>query len=110
MRTLVTPAMSENFDLEQDTYNDVVLGLAIASIALTELLPFIKQFGGNGILHSIVLITTKILRAVLARSKHVQEQPVTASDHSGKEGSAAQPTEAQTSSEKKETRTEASEQ
>ena len=95
--------MSEAFNLEQDSYNDVVLGLAVASIALTELLPFIKQFGGNGILHSIVVITSKLLKIVLARTKHVQEQAFAPSDNSGKEGSATQPTEAQTTDETKET-------
>lgn len=103
MRPLVTPAMSDTFDLEQDQYNDVVLGLAIASITLTELLPFIKQFGGNGILHSIVLITTKLLKAVIPRFRHVQEQAVATPDHPGEEGSVAQPTQTETTSEKKET-------
>ena len=95
--------MSESFDLEQQAYNDVVLGLAIASIALTELLPFIKQFGGNGILHSIVHITSKLLKLVLARYRHTDGQTGTTPDHSGEARTTAQPGSPQTATEKKET-------
>lgn len=58
-------------------FNNATTLLPFIALVLSELLPFLERFPGNGVFHSFVLGLITVLRAVNTNAKAGQPQPTT---------------------------------